>query len=125
MKKIKFTHDALYDEQTEEQITLYLPSTRQVCPTCNGYGHHFRRDLDENALVREMNQEGDQEGFDMYRAGYFDESCTQCKGQKVIDEIDWEYFQNEFPKEAKAVSDWEREEREYSRYAEQERRMGA
>ena len=125
MKKIAFTHDALYDEQTEESITLYLPSTRIVCPTCNGYGHHFRRDLDENSFVREMHEERDEEGFDFYKAGYFDETCTQCKGQKVIDEIDWDYFHSEYPKEAKAVSDWEREEREYSRYAEQERRMGA
>jgi hypothetical protein len=125
MKKIKFTHDALYNEETQEQITLYLPSTRIVCPTCNGYGHHFRRDLDENALIREMRQEGDEEGFQMYQSGYFDETCSECKGQKVLDEIDWDYFHSQYPEEAKAVSDWNRELRESEEEREWERRMGA
>jgi len=125
MKRIAFTHSALYNEETEEQIILHLPSMRVVCPTCNGYGNHFRKDLDENALIREMHEEGDTEGFQMYRAGYFNQICTQCHGEKVIDQIDWEYFHSEYPKEAKAVSEYNQQVRQWEEESEWERRMGA
>ena len=125
MKKIAFTHPALVCPTTDKQITLYLPATRIVCPTCNGYGHHFRSDLDENGLIDSMKEDGDYEGINMYYKGAFDQNCSECKGQKVLDEIDMKYFYEEHPKEAKAIDDWEREEMEYVRYAEQERRFGA
>lgn len=125
MKKIEFTHSALYNEETEEQITLTLYSKRIVCPTCDGEGNHFRSDLDENSFVRECYEERDEESFYLYKAGAFNQSCSQCNGQKVVDEIDWEYFYSEYPKEAKAVSDWNRELRESEEEREWERRMGA
>ena len=125
MKKIEFIHDALYNEETQEQITLHLPTTRIVCPGCNGYGNHFRKDLDENSFVREIRQERDEEGWQLYLAGAFNQTCTQCKGQKVLDEIDWEYFRSQYPKEAKAVSDWNNMQRQWEEESEWERRMGA
>jgi DnaJ-class molecular chaperone len=125
MKKIEFIHEALYNEETQEQITLTLYSKRIVCPTCNGYGHHFRSDLDENSFVRECFEERDEESFHLYQSGAFNQTCSECKGQKVLDEIDWDYFHSQYPKEAKMVSDWNRELRESEEEREWERRMGA
>jgi hypothetical protein len=71
--------------------------------------------LDENALVREMMQERDEEGLAMYESGHFNQPCEQCHGAKVLDDIDWEYFRDEHPELYKKVNDynvrmWEDEE---------------
>lgn len=125
MKKIQFTHPALYNEETEEQITLTLYSRRIVCPTCDGEGNHFRSDLDENDFVRECYEERDEESFYLYKAGAFNQTCSECKGQKVLDEIDWDSFRSQYPKEAKMVSDWDNQQRQWEQESEWERRMGA
>jgi DnaJ-class molecular chaperone len=125
MKRIIFTHSALYNEETEKSITLSLYTKRIVCPTCDGHGNHFRNDLDENSFVRECNEENDYESFQLYKSGYFNQSCSKCKGQKVIEEIDWEYFHSEYPNEAKLVSDWNNQQREWLEEMEWEKRMGA
>jgi DnaJ-class molecular chaperone len=125
MKKIQFTHPALYNEETQEQVTLNLPARRVVCPTCNGYGHHFRNDLDENSFVRECFEERDEESLYLYKAGAFNQTCSECKGQKVLDEIDWDYFNSQYPNESKMVSDWDYQQMQWEQEREWERRMGA
>lgn len=122
---IRFTHPALYNEETEQEVVLNLPARRIVCPTCNGYGHHFRTDLDENSFVREIREERDEEGWQMYLAGYFNQACSQCQGEKVIDSIDWEYFRSVYPNEAKEVSEWNAMQKRWEEEREWERRMGA
>jgi hypothetical protein len=125
MKKIEFTHPALFDEKTEKPTLLMLPSRKIVCPCCGGEGHHFRSDLDENALIQGILEDGDDESLEMYRQGHFNQPCMDCKGLRVVDEIDWEYFHHKFPEHAKAISEWDREEAADRRYREMERRMGA
>jgi DnaJ-class molecular chaperone len=124
MRRIPFTHPCLYTEEAGA-ITLQLPATRIVCPTCEGYGNHFRRDLDENALVREMMLEHDREGLEMYRAGYFNQKCEQCRGEKVLDDIDWKYFKEEYPEHYKAVNDYKNRMWEDEANRAWERSMGA
>jgi hypothetical protein len=125
MKKIEFTHPALRNEETGEHILLLLPSHKIVCPCCGGEGNHFRSDLDENALLQGIQDDGDYESLDAYHRGGFNQRCTNCNGFRVVDEIDWEYFQSKHPAEAQEIREWEREERESRRYAQMERRAGA
>jgi DnaJ-class molecular chaperone len=65
---------------------LIVDTVRAVCPTCNGYGSHFRSDLDENEMIDMFEQDGDYDSYISYKKGAFDQRCTQCNGQKVIDE---------------------------------------
>jgi hypothetical protein len=81
--------------------------------------------LNENALIQGILEDGDDESLEMYQQGHFNQTCMECNGLRVVDEIDWEYFHHKFPEHAKAVSEWEREEAADRRYREMERRMGA
>lgn len=93
MGTIKFYHESFeYDDNFlalgEEK--LIVEAERIVCPSCNGEGHHFRKDLDENAMVDSFREDGDDDGFIAYRNGAFDEPCDQCHGRNIVDVPIWE-----------------------------------
>jgi DnaJ-class molecular chaperone len=94
----------------------------EVCPQCNGTGHHVRHDLDDSALVQGMEEDGDFEGLEGYFAGHFDEICRECHGKNVIP-VACEGAMPEWA--AKYMADWDRQEAFDRAYSEQERRMGA
>lgn len=93
--KTQFYHDSFeyqdeYDFETLGNTGITANSSRIVCPTCNGNGRHFRRDLDENLMVDSFREDCDEDGFNAYRNGAFDEVCTECNGNNVIDDVDWD-----------------------------------
>jgi hypothetical protein len=122
-KKIKFTHPALIDDFDGEKIVFFVPSNRSICHPCNGYGNHFRSDLDESKLVEGMEEDGDFEGLENYNNGGFDEICGNCNGQKVVDEIDWLWFEKTHPKEFSKIQNYNEMVRQEEKYALQERRF--
>jgi hypothetical protein len=125
MRKIAFNHPALRDAETGEQITLYLPASKVVCDRCEGEGNHFRTDLNEMELIRDMKWEQDWEGLEMYEQGYYNQPCEVCKGEKVVDHLNWPYFKAEYPEEHLKViqyNNWIREDEENRAW---ERSMGA
>ena len=67
------------------QKGIECDAERIVCPRCNGEGHHFRNDLDENLMVDSFREDGDDDGFNAYRGGAFDQVCTECNGKNVVD----------------------------------------
>jgi len=94
----------------------------EVCPQCNGEGHHVRRDLDDTAMVESMQQDCDYEGIKNYMNGGFDEICTMCKGQNVVLTPD----PNSIPKWAQEViKEWEADEAEAKAEEAMERFWGA
>ena len=125
--KINYQHKALecynpttgdYDENYPEG-TLFVEGKYEVCTTCNGNGHHFRSDLDENNLVSMMQDDGDYDGIEDYYNGSFDQVCSECKGQRVV-------FNPILPKWAEdRIWDWYESERYYRACRDSERRMGA
>lgn len=123
MTKVAFTHPALYCEITDTPRTLYLPAQRIICPECNGYGSHFRRDLDENMMLATMREEGDWEGLADYDAGDYNEVCHRCDGRNVVDEINWDYFRAEYPEEAQQVDEYNHQACIDAKYEAHERRM--
>jgi hypothetical protein len=125
MRKIEFIHPALKDAETGDQITLYLPAYKVVCDRCEGEGNHFRTDLDEMELIRDMKWEQDWDGLEMYENGHFNQVCEVCKGERVVDQLNWSYFKAEFPEEHLKViqyNNWIKEDEENRAW---ERRMGA
>lgn len=104
--RVKYYHESFeYNDDFLElgEEGLVLNAERILCPTCNGYGHHFRSDLDENAMVDSFREDGDDDGYSAYRGGAFDQRCEQCNGNKVVDEPIW----NEAPKWVQeCIGDW-------------------
>jgi hypothetical protein len=117
---IRFTHPALTDKEGNLRV-FKLPAERVVCPECNGNGHHFRSDLDENKMVELIEADGDEDEMDHYRRGGYDQTCSECKGRNVIDQVNWDEFQKQFPKEAKKIYSWDSDVAEDAKYAASER----
>lgn len=90
---INYQHDAFmylnpvtgeYDERENEEGILRVKATYSVCSRCHGHGTHFRSDLDENRLIDNMREDGDDEGIEAYYSGAFDEVCEECNGNRVV-----------------------------------------
>lgn len=112
-----FEYQEDYDFNTLGKKGITVTSKRIVCPTCNGTGSHFRTDLDENSLVQSIMEDGDDDGYNAYRNGAFDQGCTECNGNNVIEDVDWDTV----PKWASdCISEWEEDKAhdERVRYAE-------
>lgn len=88
--KTRYYHEAFeyqdeYDYDKLGDSGILVDGERIVCPRCNGEGHHFRNDLDENAMVDSFNEDGDDDGFIAYRRGAFDQRCEECNGKRIVD----------------------------------------
>jgi len=126
--KINYQHRALqyhdpltgeYNENINEDGNIYVNATYEVCGTCQGNGHHFRSDLDENNLMDSMHEDGDYESIESYYRGAFDETCNQCSGERVV-------LNPDLPKWAEElIFDWQRFENESRAISDAERRVGA
>lgn len=85
-----FEYQEGYDFEKLGARGIIVQSERVVCPTCNGNGSHFRKDLDENLLVRGIQEDQDEDSMEAYRGGAFNEVCTECNGRNVVDQPRWE-----------------------------------
>ena len=64
-------------------------STFVVCPDCQGHGGHDKIDGFTGADVDEWygdDQAAREDFTHSYRAGYFTEPCSTCRGQRVVTE---------------------------------------
>ncbi len=114
-----FTHPALTDEQTGEKIILRVAAEMVVCPCCQGQGRHFRSDLNESRLLELLTEEGDEQD---YFDGHYDQTCAECKGRNVVEEIHWDSFRQKWPAYAKRIDFWNECEAEDEAETQAERR---
>lgn len=124
VQKIRFSHPALVDVKGELRVFM-LPAERVVCPTCSGNGHHFRSDLDENRMIELIEEDGDDEEMEHYRRGGYDQTCQECKGRNVVDQVDWDAFSEAFPKESRKIYYYDKSVASSAAYAASERAFGA
>jgi len=82
-------------------IEVQLPSKRIVCPRCKGEGTHVNPNVDGHGISSE-DFDADPDFRENYFNGVYDVSCEECKGNKVVDEIDDEYLEKYKPKLYKA-----------------------
>lgn len=126
--KINYQHNALkyhnpitgeYNEDLNEDGILKVLATYEVCPQCDGHGSHFRSDLDENNLVDNMREDGDDEGIEAYYQGAYDQVCNQCNGNRVVAKPTLpEWAENR-------IYEWYESEREYRAICRAEQSVGA
>lgn len=106
-----YTPDGEYNEDINEEGQLLVSGKYEVCPDCDGHGHHFRTDLDEDALYRSMSEDGDYEGIARYLDGAYDQFCTRCQGQRVIKSPELPHWA------LKLLFEWHKEEIDHKRYS--------
>jgi len=101
-----FEYQEQYNAEKLGTTGIQVQATKIVCPTCNGTGSHFRADLDENLMVQSIQEDADEDSWQAYRGGAFDQVCTECSGRNVVDDVAWETV----PSWAKdCIDEWEQE----------------
>jgi hypothetical protein len=73
------------DEDGFEQ-THELPATRVICSNCDGKGHHVNRAIDGHGISPEEFHR-DPEFMEDYFNGVFDVQCDECRGAKIVLEV--------------------------------------
>jgi hypothetical protein len=101
---------------SESELTL--PSRRVVCPRCDGEGKHVNPAVDGDGISAEE-FEADPDFEENYMNGVYDVKCEKCKGNKVIDEVDFEKCS---PEQQRALKEHYALEREAEMEAYHERR---
>jgi hypothetical protein len=54
-----------------------------------------------------MYEDCDYEGLESYYRGAYDRVCSECNGKNVVDEIDWNFIEINYPKEYLAIKQYE------------------
>lgn len=109
----------LSDEEEHE-----LPSTKEVCPDCEGEGFVLNESMRHHAYTsEEFEEEFDEEGRAQYfrRGGIYDVQCPTCQGKNVVDVVDEEACQGRAELRA-LLARWRQQERERAQDRAEERR---
>lgn len=105
-----------------DDITIELPSKREVCGTCDGKGTHVNPSIDGNGLSEEDFDEAGPEFREDYFRGVYDVTCHECGGRNVVDVVDESRCN---PADLAAYHAHLQEQHDHRREVEAERRMGA
>lgn len=87
------TIEIKYENEEGVEITLSLPSRKEVCSDCEGEGYVLCEGMRGYAYsLEEFEESFDEEEREEYfkRGGQYDQVCPSCKGANVIDVIDEE-----------------------------------
>lgn len=71
----------------DEDRTVQLPANYEICGTCRGTGGHSLR---FGAITQSDREEWDDDSFDAYMRGDYDEKCEPCDGTGKVLVIDRE-----------------------------------
>jgi len=69
------------------EADVWLRFTYVVCELCGGTGKHVDPGIDSHGLSREDFNE-DPDFADAYFSGQYDVTCYECKGKRVVPELD-------------------------------------
>lgn len=111
----------VYDEDgnTEEHE---VPCKFCVCPTCEGQGSHTNPSIDAGGITGGEWEEWDPEDRAAYFEGRYDVRCYECKGARVVPEIDQQAAD---PEAVKAFEQQEADRALFEAESRAEREMGA
>jgi len=82
------------DEEDSYEEEVKVPIKYEVCNTCNGKGTHVNPSIDAHGISSE--EFNDDPGFaEDYFSGVYNVSCYECKGKRVVPEINEEFCNDE------------------------------
>jgi len=81
-----FTFEYVNDDGLEQEGSL--PARYEVCPRCQGKGKHCDPNIDGNGITEEEWSQWDEDEKETYLRGGYDVICEECRGQRVVLEID-------------------------------------
>jgi hypothetical protein len=74
----------------EEEIEV--PIKFEVCPTCEGKGKHVNPSIDAHGITAdEWDSDWSYEDRENYMSGFYDVSCYECGGDRVVPEINEDF----------------------------------
>lgn len=117
-QRMRIVFDSEDDEGNE--VELELPAKFAVCSVCGGKGSHVNPSIDAHGLSREDFAEDPDFAEDYFR-GVYDQPCNECGGNRVEPVIDEEHADKEVLAKFEGMA---RDEANYIRECEYERRMG-
>jgi hypothetical protein len=88
--------DELKEELEDSEIITLIneegcasfPFEFRVCSTCNGYGTHVNPSIDSHGITsEEWDRDWSYEDRENYMSGFYDVSCYECGGEKVVPEV--------------------------------------
>lgn len=90
---------SLFNEMMSEELDrpYSLPMHKEVCDVCRGEGKMVNRSIDGNGLSPD-DYDLDEDFWDDYHSGYYDVTCDECNGLRVIDVVDSEAMSAEMLK---------------------------
>lgn len=101
---------------------IELPTTNEICRTCDGEGKHVNPNIDGHGITsEEWERDWDDESREAYFSGRYDVRCDDCDGRGVVRAPDPKKMT---PELRKAWREWQREEAEYRAECAAERRFG-
>jgi hypothetical protein len=75
-------------EDEEEDREVELPAIWMVCPRCHGEGKHVDPRIDGNGFTEDDWAQESHEFKEDYMSGKYDVTCHECKGLRVVPEVD-------------------------------------
>jgi hypothetical protein len=114
--------DPRIEEMDEEEVSF--PAKFQVCSLCDGKGKHVNPSIDAHGISAEEFYD-DPDFAEEYMSGTYDVPCYTCKGKRVEPVIDESGLDESQKAALKRLESMQRDEAEFRREQEAERRMGA
>lgn len=93
-----FAHTGRYPSWVPERVgdvfevteTIELPGKYEVCGRCNGKGTHVNPSIDGNGITSDEwnGPDWSEEDKENYMSGFYDVSCFECHGKRVVLTVD-------------------------------------
>lgn len=112
-----------YTTRGDRDIKLAFPARFAVCCRCRGTGKHVNPSIDGHGLGAE--DFADEDFREAYFAGDYDVVCHECRGERVVEEIDDHCLSRKQQAYLGAVERAAHEDAKYAAECAAERRMGA
>jgi hypothetical protein len=105
-----------------DELPHELPARYEVCPRCRGTGSHVNPSIDGHGITEEERErDWSDEDWERYLTGFYDVTCYDCKGLRVVKVVDRDACDSELL--ARYEADLSENEA-YERMCEAERRYG-
>jgi hypothetical protein len=101
-----YAQDSMYYKTHDQLVADFiecigpLPTHKIVCPQCDGKGTMVNRSIDGQGITQSDREDwADDDFMEGYWRGDYDVTCDECRGNNVVDAVDYESLSPEMAKE--------------------------